>query len=395
MPAGIGYQMAFFGSALTIGIKHIFGGKDNYIFNPTAAAFVFLILCYPGQMLLFPKPLERLPVWGTVNPTALSGLASTESVRAFDILMGNIVGAIGTVHILVIVVSGVCLLFRRSVSSTVTITALASNLLFSGVIGNEAGIFRASLTVLVSGYFLFILVFMANDPQTLPKTFLGKIYYGLLFGCSVALFGRLGKVSGYPAFALLIANTMTERSDIFAEQTITGIKRFAIFAQTRLNFHEEIREKAETGLESANPLLTDTQEIIIIDRQDYDMPPIDNEIIKIKRKKPNLVQQVKEKLLSLSQKRKYKAASRHGAGNPADDSAAEEPSINMIENLIKGVKELKPVFKKREVVSEYDDEDSTLEEELDPLKLSILLDDDDVIEIEESANTKMRKAGKK
>jgi len=382
MPAGIAYQMAFFGSALTIGIKHIFGGKDNYIFNPTAAAFAFLILCYPGQMLLFPKPREQLPVWGEINPTLLSGLTPLDSVETFDILMGNITGAMGTVHILVILVSGICLLFRRSISPIVTITALVVNMLLSGVIGSDVGIIRATLTVLVSGYFWFILVFLANDPQTLPKTFLGKVYYGVMFGSAVALFGRLGKVEGYPAFALLFVNTMTERSDILAVQTISRVRRTVTFAQSRLNFHERLQEKAEIGLESTHISLSDTQEIMIIDRQDYNMPPIDNKIIKINRKKQGLLTRIKEKMGSLTEKRGF-----------SDIDEPDNPEVNFLENLRDGVKDLGSVFKKRELISEEIEENPA--DALNPLKLSLMIDEDDIVEIEESANTKMRNSNKK
>jgi electron transport complex protein RnfD len=387
MPAGIPYQLAFFGSALTIGIKHIFGGKDNYIFNPTAAAFAFMILCYPGQMLLFPKPLEHLPVWGEISPTILTGLTSFETVRNFDILMGNITGAMGTVHILVILVSGLCLLFRRSLSATVTITALISTLLLSGVIGAEEGVVRASLLVLVSSSFLFILVFLANDPQTLPKTFLGKIYYGLLFGGTVMLFGRFGKVEGYPAFALIFVNTMSERSDILAFQTVTGIKRGIVFAQSRLNSHETIVEKVESGVvaDLPNPSLTDTQEIILIDRQDYDMPPVDNKIIKINRKKPHLLTLIKENLGKLTEKRSLTEST-----GGFSDNDPEVPDVNFLENLKDGMKGLGSVFKKRAAVKEEVVENAGLT----PLEVSLIVDENDVVEVEESANTKMKKAGR-
>ncbi|MCL1789121.1 MAG: RnfABCDGE type electron transport complex subunit D, partial [Oscillospiraceae bacterium] len=305
MPAGAPYQLVFFGSALTIAIKHIFGGKNNYIFNPTAVVFVFMILCYPGAMLLFPKPYEHLNVWGEISPTLLSGLSSVESVSSFNILMGNFAGAMGTVHILVILVSGISLLFRRSVSVSFTITALLVNILLSGVIGNEPGVVHEILTVMVSGSFLFILVFLANDPQTLPKTFLGKVYHGAVFGAAVVLFRHFGKVEGYPAFALLFVNTMTERSDIFAGQTVSWVRKTTVFVQERLNSYERIREKAKTVDEAVlRPAITDTQEIII-DRQDYNMPPVDNKIIKINRKKPRLMVRFKEKLGSLAEKRKF------------------------------------------------------------------------------------------
>jgi electron transport complex protein RnfD len=284
MPAGVGYIFAFLGSALTIGIKHIFGGKDNYIFNPTAVAFAFLIICYPNKIFSFPAPHEHLPVFGEINPAALSGLDSVNVIDNFQILIGNFKGAIGTVHILVLLVCAVCLLLRRSMSPVVTFSALGANLFFTWVFSeafSSLNLLRAVLTVLVSGYFLFILIFLANDPQTLPKTFLGKIYYGTAFGTAIVIFRVLGRVECPPVFALLLVNTVAERSDVLAERTIDRIKRSYIFIKNRLGSYERIREKSKTVDEAKlRPGLSETQEILIV-RQNYDMPPIDNKIIKI------------------------------------------------------------------------------------------------------------------
>ena len=386
MPAGAAYQLVFFGSALTIAIKHIFGGKKNYIFNPTAAAFVFLILCYPGAMLLFPKQYEHLPIWGEISPTLLLGMGSLENVSTFNILMGNFVGPMGTVHILVILVSGVSLLFRRTVSATFTITAFAVNALFAGALWGGAGIFRELLFVMASGYFLFILVFLANDPQTLPKSFLGKIYYGIMFGGAVALFRHFGKVEGYPAFALLIVNTMTERSDILARQTISLVKKTASAVQTRLSSYERFRERAKT-IDKAVIALTDTQEIVL-SHQDYNMPPVDNKIIKINRKKPKLMVRIKEKLRRRAEKRKFSQVS---------ELEREKANVNFLENLFDGVKELGDAFKKKEEVPE--EMPLNPADELTPLKLSLLIDDNDVVEIysgeNETQDDKKKKKAKK
>ncbi|MCL1903038.1 MAG: RnfABCDGE type electron transport complex subunit D [Oscillospiraceae bacterium] len=369
MPAGAPYQLVFFGSALTISIKHIFGGKKNYIFNPTAVVFVFMVLCYPSSMLLFPKLHEHLPVWGEISPTILSGMTSLETVNSFNILMGNFVGAMGAVHILVIIVSGISLFFRRSISTAFTLTALFVNILFSGVIGNEPGFIHETLTIMASGYFLFILVFLANDPQTLPKTFLGKIYHGIMFGGAVVLFRHFGKVEGYPAFALLLVNTMPERSDIIAAQTIAWVKKTTVFVQERLNSYERIREKAKTIDEAAlRPAITDTQEIII-NHQDYNMPPVDNKIIKINRKKPGLLIRIKEKSGSLTEKRRFLREERE----------KDKHNVRFFENFLAGVKELRGAFKKKEIMSETVENDPA--DELNPIKLSLLIDDNDVVEI--------------
>ncbi|MCL1831913.1 MAG: RnfABCDGE type electron transport complex subunit D [Oscillospiraceae bacterium] len=395
MPAGIDYRLVFFGSVLTIAIKHVFGGKNNYIFNPTAVAFVFLILCYPGQMLLFSRPLEHLPLWGEIDPTVLMRAAPLENARSFDILMGNITGSIGTVHILVITVSGLCLLFRRSVSATVTVTALLTNLLFAGVIGGSvAQTFHASLVVMATSSFLFVLLFLANDPQTLPETLLGKIYYGIMFGGGTVLFKTFGKVDGTPVFALLLVNTMNERADILAQQTITYVKRAYVSAKNRLNSYERIQEKVAGAVDT--PLLanhdseTPAALEMFIARHipgksgdspaalTYNMPPIDNKIIKINRKKPNLIARFKEKLGSLAENEDY-----------LPESSSETSRADFFENLRASVKDLGAMFRKSATLPPEVSADEELEApELTPLDLLLRVDENDVVEVEVSGAEK-------
>jgi electron transport complex protein RnfD len=401
MPAGAAYPLAFFGSALTIAVKHIFGGKNNYIFNPTAVAFAFLILCYPGQMLLFPRPLERLPIWGEIDPALLTRLTPLDGVPSFDILMGNITGSMGTVHILVILVSGFCLLLRRSISAVVTLTALFTNLLLAGVSASESGTVHAALTVLVSGSFLFILVFLANDPQTLPKTFLGKVYYGLMFGSAVPLFRHFGKVEGYPVFALLFVNTMGQRTDILARRTVVLVKRAIVAAKNRLGSYERIQDKVEnevdvpllatTAMTSAGAISTalvaDSHEGDLLDNIQYNMPPIDNKIIKFNRKKPSLIARFKEKLRNLTEKRDF---SQTGAS-----SQSSSGEINFLENLRAGLKDIGARFKKSEKPEPPPAPEIEPIQELTPLELSILIDDNDVIEVEVEGEAKPPKQDKR
>ena len=47
MPATVEYGYIIFGAALAMGIKHIFGGKNNYIFNPACVSYAFWLSAGP------------------------------------------------------------------------------------------------------------------------------------------------------------------------------------------------------------------------------------------------------------------------------------------------------------------------------------------------------------
>jgi electron transport complex protein RnfD len=323
-PATLPFSLLVFGCSLAIGVKHIFGGKDNYIFNPTATAFAFLIICYPASMLLFPAAGEILPIFGEVPIPVHVGIENFllrrgefPALSPLDIILGNFPGPIGTTHVLIIIISAVCLLFRRSVSFVVTISCLSvitiSRILFplyDDVIG-------ALVRELFGGYLFFALLFLANDPQTVPKTVFGRLYYGVLLGVLTILFRGTnisdslfrGRVEGWFIFALLIANTLSCRMDLAASKVANAFADIIASLKQRLSAYERFSEQAKSGEEFTGDL-TATMELDIIDPSDYHMPAIDNKVIKIKRKKRNVLTVINDFRGSLREKAKRRREKR-------------------------------------------------------------------------------------
>ncbi|MCL2696654.1 MAG: RnfABCDGE type electron transport complex subunit D [Oscillospiraceae bacterium] len=295
-PATLPYPLLIFGCSLAIGVKHIFGGKDNYIFNPTAVAFAFLIICYPVNMLLFPAAGEMLPIFGEIPLASNVGLENYllrrgefPALSALDMVLGNFPGPIGTTHVLIIIISAVCLLFRRSVSFVVTISCLSVITITRILFPIYDDVIGALMRELFGGYLLFSLLFLANDPQTIPKTVFGRLYYGVLLGLLTIVFrggndGMFrGRVEGWFIFALLIANTLSYRMDLVAAKVAAVCTRFAESLKKRLSAYERFSEQAKTG-EQFSGDITATMEIDLIP-SNYHMPEINNKVIKVERKK--------------------------------------------------------------------------------------------------------------
>ncbi len=291
MPAAVSYGVVAGGGLLAMGIKHIFGGKDNYIFNPTAAAVSFLIICFPQEMLLYPGRGVQPPVFGAAGTELVSGIESyllkigtAPSVSFLDLLIGNYVGPLGTTHFLVLAVCGVCLLTRRSMSLSVTISGFVSYFALTALFPVYNSIGDTILLELIGGYLLFGFVFLASDPQTLPKTLSARIVYGLVIGILGCLFRHFGKVEGSFLFVLLIANALSLNLDGVCAAAGMRLRRAAAFLFRNLGRYERLRETAEDSGTQAR--LTDTMEIIV-PPTNYNMPPIDGKVIKIKHKKAN------------------------------------------------------------------------------------------------------------
>ncbi len=292
MPATIAYRYVIFGAALAMGIKHIFGGKNNYIFNPACLSYAFLAICWPSQVLMFPQLGEKIPVFEAYTGTLTSGLESylvhlgtAKELSPSDIILGNFVGPIGTTHVLIMVVCGICLMFRRALSPTITLVTFGSFAAFSFLFSSHDNIVNAVIIELICGNILFGVIFLAADPQTMPRSPLGKIYYGIVIGILLVIFRHMTQTESSFVYVLLIANAVSLHIDRFADRSIVVVKNTVRWMKNNSGSFERVRKEAQTG---AKKSLGDTQEIIV-PLMNYNMPAVDNKIIKAAKKSPKIV----------------------------------------------------------------------------------------------------------
>jgi electron transport complex protein RnfD len=310
-PASIDYGVVAMGAALAMIVKHVFGGKDNYIFNPTAVAVAFIIICYPSAMLLYPQVGEKLPLTGAMEGILTNGVESylrkletARQIAPLDLILGNFPGSMGTTHVLIIAVCALCLLLRRSISLPVTASAVLSVMALAPFMQLYDRFSDMLVLELTCGYMLFGILFLAGDPQTLPKKLLARVYYGIILGVSVTLFRFFGKVEGGFVFALLIANALSLRCDALAEATVNLLKSIARFYRTHMPMYEHFRDAAKQGEQPAALInLEHTMEIDISGLR-FETPPIDNEVVKIKRRKRLFIPGVHKMKRSLTSRKR-------------------------------------------------------------------------------------------
>lgn len=281
MPASISIGFAAVSSVVCIVVgKHLFGSSDNIIFCPPAISAAFMIICYPSEMLFYPRYGEHYPLSGDFSG-ALSRsmeytmkLGNIPSGSLWDILMGLVPGTIGTVYILVILVCGICMIIHRSnsgsavISCLVTAGALAFFFPRIHVSGPESVFYELS-----SGYLLFGTVFLAAEPYRLPEKLMGKVIYGAVLGYTTMMFRFFGQTEGSFLFALLVTCALCGSFDRVVEN-------IAYWKRTYVNSFE----KSKTQVQRGDIKLTDTQEIVIPEKYRYNTPPIDSEIKKKRRR---------------------------------------------------------------------------------------------------------------
>lgn len=313
LPASVDYYIVLLGAVLTITVKHIFGGKDNYIFNPTAVAIAFLIMCYPTKVLMYPEKGVQMPIFGTVDVALSSGIESNfikngsmPDLSVLDILMGNFLGPMGTTHILVLAVCGICLMFRKSISFFSTIGGMAVMAGLTYLITPTAEMVTFQF---INGFVLFGFIFLASDPQTLPYTNGGRLLYGLSLGIITTVFRQTANIEGVFVFSLLVVNALSLYLDRLAYNigtaTANGVKTLGRYLGT----FERVQKNVKQGKTTDTPNIGDTQELII-EPVNFNMPPIDSKVTKVKRRRKmtfgERLMQIGEKIGNATNKDKEK-----------------------------------------------------------------------------------------
>lgn len=250
-PWWIGAVGAFF--AIGIG-KQVFGGIGQNLFNPAMLARVALLVSFPVEMTLW---LEPRPLFSSAAPSFLEGLALTfGSIPAIDAVSGATVlgrirtelglshelsqiltghyqtrlaalgwtsGSAGETSELLILLGGLWLLWRRTITWPIPVAMLAAVLVLSGGLHwSNPQRFAGPEVHLLSGGLMLGAFFIATDPVTSPSARLGQLLFGAGCGALVYIIRTWG---GYPegvAFAVVLMNAATPLIDHYVRPRIYG-----------------------------------------------------------------------------------------------------------------------------------------------------------------------------
>lgn len=212
MPINTPWYIGLLASILAVGIKYVFGGLGNNLFNPSALARSIVGCLFSGFAFSWFGST-------TVLQTVLSGDKFLLVME--DLLVGNVGGAVGTCCILIILFCAILLMVLRVIRW--------ENVLFS-VVGFSAMVWifmglDSIVPMLCSGSFLFATIFMLNDPTTSPYGFSARCIYALIFGVlSAMLMTNLKIGENAVFFALIISNVLSPALDSVFSAFKKGVK---------------------------------------------------------------------------------------------------------------------------------------------------------------------------
>lgn len=214
--------------------KMVFGGFGKNPFNPALVGRAFIYVNFPKFMTVeWTKPVHGLvggfttylgePIDAITQSTPMLIYRATgEMAPIKDMLFGNIAGSIGETSALLIILMGIYLIYTKTAAKE-TIFSVITGFLIMDSVFYFSGFQQVPNPIygLMAGGILFGAVFMATDPISSPKTFQGRIVYGLLIGCITVIIRGFALFAGGIMFAILIGNTFAPILD----EAVNAIKK--------------------------------------------------------------------------------------------------------------------------------------------------------------------------
>jgi len=222
LPSSLPIWMVIIGSLVAIGIaKMSYGGIGKNIFNPALVGRVFLLISFPVEMTKWPLPLKNTTALtdAITGPTMLSSARNgmfnghalskvIENTPSYiDMFFGNKGGSLGEVSVLVIIIGGLFLLFKKIISWHTPVSFILTVFIFTGILWEKnPNIYMNPVFHILAGGLMLGAIFMATDPVTSPMTKNGKIIFGLGCGIITVIIRTWGSYPEGVSFAILIMN---------------------------------------------------------------------------------------------------------------------------------------------------------------------------------------------
>jgi len=231
VPSNLDIWIIAIGALVAIGVgKMAFGGIGTNIFNPALVGRVFLLIAYPVQMTTWPTEAGYADVATGATPLALftrimggDSAAAADMPSALQMLLGQTGGAMGEVCALALIIGGVYMIIRKTITWHIPVAVLVSAFVFAFLMYG----FNAEYAVmqLLSGGMMLGAFFMATDYVSSPMNSRGQLLYGALIGFLTIVIRRYGAYPEGMSFAILIMNAFTPLINKYVKPQRFGVAK--------------------------------------------------------------------------------------------------------------------------------------------------------------------------
>ncbi|AHF07235.1 RnfABCDGE type electron transport complex subunit D [Desulfitobacterium metallireducens] len=234
LPPGVPVFVPIVGSFVAIVIaKHSMGGLGFNIFNPAHIGRAVLMASWPVLMTTWTNMGPKVDVITGATPLnilkqdgygALIQVFGNQTEMYKSMFLGFRNGSIGETSVVLLVLGGLFLIYKRYIDWTVPVVMIATVGALTWIFGPQ-GLFTGDpLFHMMAGGLIIGAFFMATDMVTTPITRKGKLIFAAGAGALTVLIRLVG---GYPegvCYSILLMNCVTPLIDRYIQPAQYGRK---------------------------------------------------------------------------------------------------------------------------------------------------------------------------
>ena len=232
LPPAVPLFVPIVGSFIAIVVaKHSMGGLGYNIFNPAHIGRAALMVSWPVLMTTWTTITTKIDTTTSATPLNILKLQGYEAlINTFgsqselyrSLFLGFRNGSIGETCVILLVLGGLYLIYKRYIDWVVPVTMIASVGILTWIFGPQGLMSGDPLFHMMAGGLIIGAFFMATDMVTTPITRKGKLIFAAGAGAITVLIRLVG---GYPegvCYSILLMNCVTPLIDRYIQPTQYG-----------------------------------------------------------------------------------------------------------------------------------------------------------------------------
>lgn len=233
LPPAVPLFVPIVGSFIAIVVaKHSMGGLGYNIFNPAHIGRAALMVSWPVLMTKWTSLTTAVDTTTSATPLNILKLQGYDAlIQTFGghlelykaLFFGFRNGCIGETSVILLVLGGIFLIYKRIIDWVVPVTMIGTVGLLTWVFGPNGFMTGDPLLHMMAGGLIIGAFFMATDMVTSPITRKGKVIFAAGAGAITVLIRLVG---GYPegvCYSILLMNCVTPLIDHFIQPKPFGI----------------------------------------------------------------------------------------------------------------------------------------------------------------------------